>query len=384
MAVVLGVPAPAWAMQIAIRFPDSTTIALDVEPSDTIDNVKAKIQDRTTISPERQVLVFGDDLLEDGRTLSDYSVQRNNTLDLINTVWIEAPDGDAFLLVVPITSTPADVAQRIADRTGIPVDEQQLAYDGVDIAEDQTLGDAGVPVGGALALSLRPSPSPSPSSSPSQSPTPTLTPTPSSTSSPSATPTPTTTRSPNPNTRAPKWRPIPSSVGSLSRFRPVADWGRPTAELSVAPARTCLLVGVSVVTRYSGRCRMSLTQPLTAATQATRTFRVRPGSDVGAALPTRTVPFGPDSAKVKSPAKARLRQLAQRLRQARIVLVSGHAARSPESAADARELSQSRARAVAKILRAQGVQVDAVAGYGHRQVKQTAAGSRRAEVSWLP
>jgi ubiquitin len=99
LAASLGSASRTDAMRIFVVMPNNTTDTLEVEATDTIENVKGKIQDQSGVLPEQQTLFRDSVLLADERTLGDYNVQRDQTLVLRIRQPIPALSGAGVLLL---------------------------------------------------------------------------------------------------------------------------------------------------------------------------------------------------------------------------------------------------------------------------------------------
>jgi len=155
-------------MQVFIKLFSGKTITLDVEPSDSIDAIKQKIQNHEGIAINEQKLTFAGKLLDGTNSLQDYNIQSDSIINMnlglvgggnndgdSKQIYIKTLQGKNITLDVKNTDTIASIKDKIKDIEGIPVDQQRIVFNGKQLEDNNTIADYGIEADSSLHLVLR-------------------------------------------------------------------------------------------------------------------------------------------------------------------------------------------------------------------------------------
>ena len=148
-------------MQIFVKTLTGKSLTIDVEPTDSIQNVKQIIQEKEGIPPQEQRLIFAVKQLEDEQTLQDYNVQKDSTIHLVLRlmggiqIFVKTLTGKTITFDVDPSDTVDSLKTKIKDREGIPNEDQRLIFGGKQLENEKTLNEYNIQKESTIYVVLR-------------------------------------------------------------------------------------------------------------------------------------------------------------------------------------------------------------------------------------
>jgi len=148
-------------MQLFVKTLTGKTVSIEVEEGESIEDVKAKIAEKEGIPPEQQRLIFGGQQLQDSKTIDDYDVGDDATLHLVlrlrggMQLFVKTLTGKTVSIEVEEGESIEDVKAKIAEKEGIPPEQQRLIFGGQQLQDSKTIDDYDVGDDATLHLVLR-------------------------------------------------------------------------------------------------------------------------------------------------------------------------------------------------------------------------------------